>query len=599
LTAVTRKKEPLLPRARQIVSIVAEHYARGGPVETVGSLLKALAGADGIRSEAILAGLAKGWPKEKRAEMSEESEKAMAELFSHTSPAAKGQIVRLATTWGSKAFEKQAAEISKSLLATIEDEKQGESARISAAKQLIEFRANDAEVVTKLLDLLTLRTAPPLAAGLLDALSASQSANVGPAVVEKMEGWPPTIRTAALRLLLSRPESIRALLDAIEKGQVQFGELALEQKQALAEHPDRRIAGRARRLLERGGSLPNADRQKVIDELISVTSRSGDPVAGKAVFKKHCMTCHMYQGEGNQIGPDLSGVAVHPKEHLIVDILDPSRSVEGNFRVYQVVTKDGRNFNGLLASESKTAIELVDAEAKKHVLQRDDIEVLSATNKSLMPEGFEKQISADDLTNLLEFLTQRGRYLPLPLGKAATAVSTRGMFFSESSPVERLVFRDWTPKTFEGIPFILVDPRGDKIPNVILLNGPLGSLPPKMPKSATVPSNSSAKAIHLLSGVSGWGYPASPKGTVSMIVRLHYDDGKIEDHELKNGEHFADYIRRVDVPGSKFAFSLRGQQIRYLAIQPKRTDKIKEIEFVKGPDDTAPIVMAVTVEGEK
>jgi putative membrane-bound dehydrogenase-like protein len=599
LEAVAKKKEALLPRAKQIVSIVAEHYARGGAVETVAHLLKALAGADAARSEAIVAGLAKGWPKDKRANLDEESEKAMADLFNHASPSAKGQIVRLATTWGSKAFEKQAVEISKSLLATIEDEKQSESARIAAAKQLIEFRANDAEAVTKVLEILSPRTSPSLATGLLDALAASQAANVGPAVVEKMEGWAPTTRTAALRLLLSRPESIRALLDAIEKGQVQFGELALEQKQALAAHPDRRIAGRARRLLERGGALPNADRQKVIDELISVTRRSGDPAAGKAVFKKHCMTCHMYQGEGNQIGPDLSGVAVHPKEHLIVDILDPSRSVEGNFRVYQVVTKDGRNFNGLLASESKTAIELVDAEAKKHVLQRDDIEVLSATNKSLMPEGFEKQISADDLANLLEFLTQRGRYLPLPLGKAATAVSTRGMFFSESSPVERLVFRDWTPKTFEGVPFILVDPREDKVPNVILLNGPQGSLPPKMPKSVTVPCNSSAKAIHLLSGVSGWGYPASPKGTVSMIVRLHYDDGKLEDHELKNGEHFADYIRRVDVPGSKFAFSLRGQQIRYLAIQPKRTDKIKEIEFVKGPDDTAPIVMAVTVEGEK
>jgi hypothetical protein len=81
-----------------------------------------------------------------------------------------------------------------------------------------------------------------------------------------------------------------------------------------------------------------------------------------------------------------------------------------------------------------------------------------------------------------------------------------------------------------------------------------------------------------------------------MVVRLHYEDGKTEDHELKNGEQFADYIRRVDVPGSKFAFALRGQQIRYLAITPKREDKIKEIELRKGPDVTAPVVMAVTVE---
>jgi hypothetical protein len=118
-----------------------------------------------------------------------------------------------------------------------------------------------------------------------------------------------------------------------------------------------------------------------------------------------------------------------------------------------------------------------------------------------------------------------------------------------------------------------------------------------MPKSVTVPCNTAAKAIHLLSGASGWGFQGgTARETVSMIVRLHYEDGKTEDHELKDGIHFADYIRKVDVPGSEFAFALRGQQIRYLAVTPKRADPIKEIEFVKGPDRTAPIVMAVTVE---
>jgi hypothetical protein len=142
-----------------------------------------------------------------------------------------------------------------------------------------------------------------------------------------------------------------------------------------------------------------------------------------------------------------------------------------------------------------------------------------------------------------------------------------------------------------------VDPKGDRVPNVILLYAPQGAFAPKMPKSVALPCNTPARAIHLLSGVSGWGYPYSEKGSVSMIVRLHYADGKTEDHPLKNGEHFADYIRVVDVPGSKLAFRLGGQQIRYLAIQPKREETIRQIEFVKGPDASAPIVMAVTVEG--
>ena len=74
-----------------------------------------------------------------------------------------------------------------------------------------------------------------------------------------------------------------------------------------------------------------------------------------------------------------------------------------------------------------------------------------------------------------------------------------------------------------------------------------------------------------------------------MIVRLHYEDGKTEDHALKNGEHFADYIRRVDVPGSKFAFAAQGrQQIRYLTVEPKRGEKIDRDRVGQGAGQHGP-----------
>ena len=64
-----------------------------------------------------------------------------------------------------------------------------------------------------------------------------------------------------------------------------------------------------------------------------------------------------------------------------------------------------------------------------------------------------------------------------------------------------------------------------------------------------------------------------------MTVRLHYADGKTEDHQLINGEHFADYIRRVDVPQSKFAFDLRGRQIRFLSVPVERAEPLTKIEL--------------------
>ena len=81
-----------------------------------------------------------------------------------------------------------------------------------------------------------------------------------------------------------------------------------------------------------------------------------------------------------------------------------------------------------------------------------------------------------------------------------------------------------------------------------------------------------------------------------MIVRLVYADGGQEDHPLVNGEHVADYIRRVDVPESEFAFDLDGRQLRYVRIQPRRAAPLARIEFVKGSDETAPVVVAVTAE---
>ncbi len=213
-----------------------------------------------------------------------------------------------------------------------------------------------------------------------------------------------------------------------------------------------------------------------------------------------------------------------------------------------------------------------------------------------MPEGFEK-LPAEELVNLLEFLAARGRYFPLPLDKVATTVSTVGMFYDHAATAERLIFSDWNPRTLCGVPFYPIDPRGDRVRNVILLYGPNGTFPPQMPKSVSVPCNAPAKAIHLLSGVSGWGFPLGTKGSLTMTARIVYADGQTEDHPLRNGEHFADYIRRVDVPGSEFAAHLREQQIRHVTIEPARREEIERIEFIKGDDATAPVIMAVTAEG--
>lgn len=580
----------------QTIERVAEHHGRRAAEEVAGLLLQ-LHKADPAIQNAVVNSLAKGWPANQPLKGGKSLDEALETLFKKMPLSGRGRLAQLGKKWGNQALASQSKEILQRFLAVAADAKASDAERSEMARQALEFGAGDADTAAKIMQLITPQTGPDLAKAFLDSLALSEAIQTGKTLVEKMEELPPPLRLAAIKVLLGRAPWIPQLLDGLDQGKIRLSELSLEQKQALMAGSNTKLFGRVRAILARGGSLPDANREKVLVEYLPLAKEKGDAALGKIVFKNQCAKCHQHSGEGTKIGPDLTGMAAHPKQELLVHILDPNRDVEGNFRVYLLTTKSGKLLNGMLASETRSAVELIDIEAKKITILREDIDEIKVSNRSLMPEGFEKQATKADIANLLEFLSQRGKYLPLPLDKAATVVSTKGMFFGEESQVERLVFPDWGPKEFFGVPFLLVDPLGDRKANAVLLHSPRGKIPPSMPKNIRLPVHGPAKAIHLLSGISGWGYPALPKGSVSLIVRFHYEDGTKEDHELKNGVEFADYIRRVDVPGSQFALALRGQQIRYLKVEPARPNKvIKEVEFLKGPDESAPVIMAVTAE---
>ncbi len=581
----------------QIVRVVAEHLGRTRPsTKDLEEFLDDITLADPPVMDAALEGIIAGLPPKFEFTTSANVDAAFIELLKKSEVASRSRVVKLANICGSKALESYSEEIVTSLLKVVNDADSTTAARINAAQEAVGFQSQNTDVLTAVLDTISLQTPPDLAVGLIEAAGLSTADDAGKIIVDRTEQMTPSMKAAAVRVLLSRPATTTALLKAIEARTMEIGDLTLDQKQALRVHPDKSIRADAEKLLAAGGGLPDADRDKVLKTLLPLCEEKGDITVGKAMFVKHCSKCHMHGTEGKAIGPNLTGMAVHPKHELLTHIIDPSRSVEGNFRIYTVAKTDGIVINGMMSGESRTAITLIDAEGKENQIAREDIDELIRSRKSLMPEGFEKQVSPEELTSLLEFLTDKGKYMPVSLDRYATAISTKGLFSNGDEGPDRMVFSDWTPKIFKDVPFILTDPRGKTVPNIILLNGPNGSLPPTMPKSVTLPCNSEAKAIHLLSGVGGWSFPYDAKKTVSMIVRLHYKDGSTEDIELINGVHFADYIRRVDVPESEFAYALGGQQIRRITVIPKKHDLIETIELVKGPDNTAPIVMAVTVE---
>ncbi|MEZ6140874.1 MAG: ThuA domain-containing protein [Zavarzinella sp.] len=583
-------------KTTELVRLVAGHFARRKPGDDLNQVISQLDENGTGYVPVIISGISSSLGRNNTIKLNAPAEKRLVQLMTKAPVTMKSELIKLATVLGSTEFEKFTMEIAKELFAVVNNVEADEQATENAATQLVQMRSKDPQVVTAVLKRITFRSSPDMVSGLVRVLQQSQAPNLAGELLKNLPQWSPNSKTVGITMILTRPDLTTALLDELQAGNITMIDIPLALQQNLLSYPDAKVASRAREIMSKQGGLPNADRQQVINSHKKIIEHSGQTAIGKELFKKHCATCHRHQGEGNNIGPDLTGMAAHPKEELLIHLLDPSRSVEGNFRTYTISLLDGRIFSGMLASETKNSLEVIDAEAKRHLIQRDDIDVVKASNKSLMPEGFEKQMKPEEINHLLEFLTQKGRYLPLPLDKVATVVSTKGMFFAESSTLERLVFNDWKPKMFENVPFVLVDPEGDRKKNMILLYGPNGNNAPKMPKSVTLPVNSSAKTIHMLSGISGWGYPYSRAKSTTMIVEIVYADGQTEKHELLNAVHFADYIRREDVPESKFAFSLRSQQMRYLTVQPKKKDLIKEIRLVKGPDGSAPVVAAITVE---
>jgi hypothetical protein len=280
------------------------------------------------------------------------------------------------------------------------------------------------------------------------------------------------------------------------------------------------------------------------------------------------------------------------------------------------MVSNGLAYNGMFAGESRTTVNLIDAAGKRTVIQRDEIDEIYASEKSLMPDGFENLMSRTDLADLLEFLATPQRFVPLRLSSVATVSSVsqfggrgddgrgrggrrregnrgRGGFGGRRFTLVAL--DDWKPRTVNEVPFSLVDPVGGAVRNLLLFGGEDSFFARNLPTSVRLPCGMAAKTLHLLSGVSFGGYPERDEQSTTLTVRLHFEDGASEDHELKNGVHFATIQRREDVPQSEFAFAMGDQQMRHVTIAPRRQDVIVDVEFIKG-DQSTPLVLAVTVE---
>ncbi|MGE0377356.1 MAG: hypothetical protein AB7Q45_18245, partial [Planctomycetaceae bacterium] len=83
-----------------------------------------------------------------------------------------------------------------------------------------------------------------------------------------------------------------------------------------------------------------------------------------------------------------------------------NRAVEQKFRGYVIATRDGRTVSGLIRSETAGSLTLVEPNGKEHVILRIDIEEMTDTGKSFMPEGLEKDLNPQEFADILAFVAR-------------------------------------------------------------------------------------------------------------------------------------------------------------------------------------------------
>ncbi len=300
--------------------------------------------------------------------------------------------------------ERQLVGLRAAARAIARDAGAGDDVRVAAIRLLGRDEARRDEDRELLAGLLRPQNSSRLQQAAVKALGLTRDGKVPDALLAGWKGYSPQVRGAVLDVLLSREAWTAGLLSSLEDTCTPPAEIDPTHRRRLLDHRNPDLKARAAAVFEQ----ETGTRQAVIDKYRPALALRGDPAAGAAAFKRACATCHRLGGEGIEVGPDLATLTDRSPEALLVAILDPNRAVESKYADFTVHTVDGRVLNGLVASESASAVTLRRQEGKEDTLLRSEIEAMAASSRSLMPEGLENDLKPQDLADLIAYLGTTG-----------------------------------------------------------------------------------------------------------------------------------------------------------------------------------------------
>jgi putative membrane-bound dehydrogenase-like protein len=280
------------------------------------------------------------------------------------------------------------------------------SERQAALEALIEARPDDLrEICEKVLRVRFLNTTA------LKGLTRFDDAALGEQLAKSYNNFHPSERAAVIEALVARPAFARGLLDQVEAGRIPATEISALQARQIRSFGDDELTAR---LSQVWGELRDSpqDKQLLMDSLKRQLTRenlaAADLSRGRVVFQTACANCHRLYGTGGAIAPDLTGSGRHNLDYLLSNIVDPSATVNKDYRMSVVRHADGRILNGLITSQDDQRVVLQTAQ-ERLTIPREEIDEIKPTTLSPMPEGMLQPLTPEQIRDLIAYLMSAGQ----------------------------------------------------------------------------------------------------------------------------------------------------------------------------------------------
>ncbi|HVS36042.1 MAG TPA: HEAT repeat domain-containing protein, partial [Gemmataceae bacterium] len=243
-------------------------------------------------------------------------------------------------------------------------------------------------------------------AAMLDALGRLDDPGVADVVLSAYPNMEPDLQPRAIELLTQRTAWAKPLLQAVADKKIPTSALSINHVRKLMASKDSDVIKQVKATWGTLREERNPQREKVVADMKDMLSKTkGDPMVGVGVFKKLCAQCHKIYGEGQDVGPDLTNDGRANFDLLLSNVFDPSLVIGASYQATSVVTVQGRSLTGLLVENSPQRVVLKLQGGKLETIPHGDVDTLSVSKVSLMPEDVEKQLKPQEITDLFAFLT--------------------------------------------------------------------------------------------------------------------------------------------------------------------------------------------------